>query len=213
MKKPYVSDYKYNGLDKNTRQKEYERDLMLWEQTEALKEANELQRQQYENNQDDPVLEEQLARTRRVPEYYLQSIEDENKNVESINNSNTTDNLDNTEAQIKLAQQLNINYLLIKKLYKLIRRYNSKSSFIKQLLLSWIEFRQTHYDYDYEAFLDEFEYDNVITNRYETTHFPITPKTIGTKEDYENMIKKMINAILNDKSYNSNDINTQNLFK
>ncbi len=218
MRKPSISDYKYLGLDFKDAEREYERDLMLWEQTEALKEANEIQRQQYEENQYDPVLEERMERERKNSEFYKELMDNTTKEInESIAKLKTpnkpkTDNTNNEEIQVKLAQQLNINYLLVKKLYKLINRYSSKSQFIKQLLLTWIEFRQTHYDYDYEAFLDEFEYDKVITNRYETTHFPITPKTNGTKEDYETMIKKMIKAILNDETYDPNDINNKNLF-
>ena len=215
MLKPSLFDSKYSKLDMDTRQREYERDLMLWKQTEALQEANELREQQLNNNAE---YEYELQRSKNRETQLQRQIDDLQSQLDDVQEEEDDDGEtyipnDTTNLEIQLALQLNINYLLVKKLYKLINRYGSKSPFLKQLLLTWIDFRQTHYDYDYEAFLDEFEYDKVITNRYETTHFPITPKTNGTKEEYETMIKKMIKAILNDETYDPNDINNKNLFK
>lgn len=188
MRKPYVSDYKYNGLDMNARQKEYERDLMLWEQTEALKEANELQKQAIIDTNDNIYdIESELP---EEPIY--------NESEINTNNYTATNDLD---AQVKLAQQLNINYLLIRKLYRAIENYKAKYTTLKQILTTWIEFRQNHYEYDYEAFLEEFNYDEIITNRYSDLNVEIIPNITGTKEDYETMIKKLIKTIMNDKGY------------
>lgn len=194
MKKPSIGDYKYLGRDWKDARLEYERDLMLWEQTEALKEANELQRQQYEY-----ASNEVYDNNYDSDHYDVESIEDIN---ETPNESNTPSATSNTDlAQIQLAQQLNINYLLIRKLYKVIENYKDYSTTFKQILTTWIEFRQNHYEYDYEAFLEEFDYDKVITNKYSTIDTTIKPKVTGTKEDYERMIKKLIRTIMNDEGY------------
>ena len=196
MRKPNFIDYKYNHLSLEEHTREYERDLMLWEQTEALKEANETQRQQYEYLSDDEYGDDYNYAS---DHYNVESIEDIN---ETPNESNTASITSNTDlAQIQLAQQLNINYLLIKKLYKVIESYKDYSTTFKQILTTWIEFRQNHYEYDYEAFLEEFDYDKVITNKYSNIDTTIKPKVTGTKEDYERMIKKLIKTIMNDEGY------------
>lgn len=196
MRKPNFIDYKYNNLSLEEHTREYERDLMLWEQTEALKEANETQKQQYEYLSND---EYGADYNYDSDHYNVESIEDIN---ETPNESNTPSTTSNTDlAQIQLAQQLNINYLLIKKLYKVIESYKDYSTTFKQILTTWIEFRQNHYEYDYEAFLEEFDYDKVITNKYSTIDITIKPKVTGTKEDYERMIKKLIRTIMNDEGY------------
>ena len=200
MRKPYLSDYKYNGLDMNTRQKEYERDLMLWEQTEALKEANELREQQLNNN-----AEYELQRSKDREAQLQSQIDDLQSQLDDVyeesDDGKTHISNDTTNLEIQLAQQLNINYLLIRKLYKVIESYKDYSTTFKQILTTWIEFRQNHYEYDYEAFLEEFDYDKVITNKYSTIDTTIKPKVTGTKEDYERMIKKLIRTIMNDEGY------------
>lgn len=198
MRKPNFIDYKYNNLSLEEHTREYERDLMLWEQTEALKEANETQKQQYEYLSNDEYGAD-YDYNYDSDHYNVESIEDIN---ETPNESNTPSTTSNTDlAQIQLAQQLNINYLLIKKLYKVIESYKDYSTTFKQILTTWIEFRQNHYEYDYEAFLEEFDYDKVITNKYSTIDITIKPKVTGTKEDYERMIKKLIKTIMNDEGY------------
>lgn len=44
--KPSYLDPKYDGLSSNERERQYSRDKMIWEQTEALKEANRLKDEQ-----------------------------------------------------------------------------------------------------------------------------------------------------------------------
>ena len=188
MRKPSLADFKYLGKDLKEATLEYERDLMLWEQTEALKEANELQKQAIIDTNDNIYDTES-----ELPGELIY-----NESETNTNNYTATNDLD---AQIKLEEQLNINYLLIYKLYKAIENYKAKYTTLKQILTTWIEFRQNHYEYDYEAFLEEFKYDEIITNRYSDLDVEIIPNITGTKEDYETMIKKLIKTIMNDKGY------------
>lgn len=202
MIKPSFGAYKYLGRDLNDATLEYERDLMLWEQTEALKEANELREQQLNNNAE---YEYELQRSKDREAQLQSQIDDLQSQLDDVyeesDDGKTHISNDTTNLEIQLAQQLNINYLLIKKLYKVIESYKDNSTTFKQILTTWIEFRQNHYEYDYEAFLEEFDYDKVITNKYSNIDTTIKPKVTGTKEDYERMIKKLIRTIMNDEGY------------
>ena len=53
--KPSFFDVKYSGLDTNERFRQSERDKLLWEQTEALKEANRLKERELNDDADDYV--------------------------------------------------------------------------------------------------------------------------------------------------------------
>ena len=46
MSRPSMLDSKYSGLSTNELKRQYDRDVMMWEQTEALKKANDLKKKE-----------------------------------------------------------------------------------------------------------------------------------------------------------------------
>lgn len=136
IQKPDYSDARYSGLSNQERNRQYQRDLMLYEQQEQQRKQNELQQKQNELQQKQINMQQQLAkeqnellRQQNEIAQQTQEYKAEYKKTADLAKSLTEQLLQLKQDKDKVEKNLN--------LYKLADMLNLKRNVLEQFLVSY----------------------------------------------------------------------------